>query len=239
MYYATQEYRDLTIYGSSGGREITFGEKDLDGYAYLKYTDKVEHNGGGLFAGTYTWDCIETVEDFIANENRTDLYSGGIFDVTYGSALTDEALTALQGKQWVLRFVNTSIVESGIPEVQLDVRGTFVDNVSILRLKFETDGITYNLGVIDNKQTGSDTPSNEDKFDVDFSDELKELLAQLKEFLAKFKKIVQIVFLIVLLALLSPILLSVVRCIFWIVSLPFKLIGSIFKKLKSSNHKRE
>ena len=49
VYYTSQEYSKVTA--PFVGEKNAFGEKK-DNYAYLKYTDKVEHNGGGLFAGT-------------------------------------------------------------------------------------------------------------------------------------------------------------------------------------------
>ena len=36
-----------------------------------------------------------------------------------------------------------------------------MSDVTILRLKFETDGVVYNLGVVDNKQTSSVIPDGE------------------------------------------------------------------------------
>ena len=61
VYYTKQDYSYSFAVGA--GENETFGEKS-DEYAYLKYTDKVEHTGDGLFAGTYKWDRIETVEQF-------------------------------------------------------------------------------------------------------------------------------------------------------------------------------
>lgn len=237
VFYTTQKCRNLTVSGWGGGHEVTFGEKDEDCYKHLDSDQKGEHNGGGLFGSTYTWERIEKVEDFIAKEDRTKTYSGAILDVTCGTKLTDEALEALKNKKWLLRFVESDYIAGGIPDKTIDENFTIVGDVTILRLKFETDGITYNLGTIDNKQTGSDTPSNESASDVDLSDELKELLAKLKELLAKLKKGFQIVLLIVLLALLSPILLIVVRFVFWVLSLPFKLISSLSRKLKKNRGK--
>ena len=40
-----------------------------------------------------------------------------------------------------------------------------------MRLKFETDGIVYNLGVIDNKQTGGREPINETKTWIEVGDD--------------------------------------------------------------------
>lgn len=40
--------------------------------------------------------------------------------------------------------------------------GTFVSDVSILRLNFQTGGKTYNLGVVSDKQTGEQPPVGEE-----------------------------------------------------------------------------
>ncbi|MEG2454339.1 MAG: hypothetical protein RSB20_05690, partial [Clostridia bacterium] len=223
VYYTQQSY--LYTFAAMVGAYYDFGEKE-DKYAYLKYTDKVTHSGGGLFAGTYTWERIETVDNFIKNENITqNVYSGAIIDVSVANKITDDGLAALNGKKWLLRFVETDYsLTSGSGTV---VSGSsLVGDVTILRLKFETDGITYNLGVIDNKQTGSDKPINDE-----------EIQLATKE---TFKWILAIILLILLLFILSPILPFIIRFVFWIISLPFKVFSAIFKsKDKSRKRKRE
>ena len=157
VYYTTQTYS--WMFATGVGERETFGDK-ADKYAYLKYIDKVEHTGGGWFAGTYKWDRIQSIDDFISGENRENIYHGAIFDVTTSSKLTDAALNELKGKKWVLRFAETDYTLSSYPTSTIE-NSTIVGDVTILRLKFETDGITYNLGVIDNKQSGSKDPVNE------------------------------------------------------------------------------
>ncbi len=158
VYYTAQSYS-----------KKKFGNKS-DKYAYLKYTDKVEHNGGGLFAGTYKWDRIETVEQFLKENDLTqNVYSGAIIDVTLANKITDEGKQALKGKKWLLRFTETAYTKAVLPGTFGSVYEedlTLVGDVTILRLKFETDGITYNLGTIDNKQTGSGKPINDETLNV-------------------------------------------------------------------------
>ena len=74
VYYTKQDYSYSFAVGA--GEHETFGEKS-DEYAYLKYTEKVEHTGDGLFAGTYKWDRIETVEQFkqIHGRNKKAAYA--------------------------------------------------------------------------------------------------------------------------------------------------------------------
>lgn len=222
VYYTTQEYSASTI--PFVGKNETFGSKSED-YAYLKYTDKVEHSGGGWFAGTYKWDRIETVEQFIAENDLTqNVYSGAIIDVSVANKITDEGKVALQGKKWVLRFVETSYwLNSGGGTTS--VRTTLVGDVTILRLKFETDGVTYNLGVIDNKQTGSDKPSNEEEIKTEINDRGKWILAVLA--------------LVLILILLAPILPYIIRFVVWIIVLPFRLLWALFKAIFGRKNKRK
>ena len=44
--------------------------------------------------------------------------------------------------------------------------GTYVSDVTLLRLEFDYDGEVYNLGVVSNTQSGSNKPSNKDKDDI-------------------------------------------------------------------------
>ena len=200
------------------GENETFGTK-TDEYAYLKYTDKVEHSGGGLFAGTYKWDRIQTIDDFIKGENRENIYHGAVLDVKTSSKLTDEALTELKGKKWVLRFAETNYSLSGYSTTGSTFESyTLVGDVTILRLKFETDGITYNLGTIDNKQTGGKDPSNSTDIDVSLNDTGKKLAA--------------LIMLILAIVLLAPVLPYILKAVVWIVMLPINGIAALIKAIK-------
>ena len=227
VYYVTQTYSYSVI--PLQGKKETYGDK-RDNIANLNYTEKVEHTGDGWFAGTYTWERIQNVDSFISNENRDNIYSGAIFNVNYGTKLTDEAMNELKNKKWVLRFVETDYTLTGYASTgSTFMDSTLVGDVMILRLKFETDGVTYNLGVIDNKQTGSRDPSNETEIEITPTDETKR----------SFKNLLAILLLIVLLMILMPILPTLISVLLQIVMLPFKLIGAIFKGIEKAFHKRE
>ena len=216
VYYTTQSY-DWSSAPFVGVKE-TFGTK-TDEYAYLKYTDKVEHSGGGLFAGTYKWDRIQTVDDFVKGENRENIYHGAVLDVKTSSKLTDEALNELKGKKWVLRFSETNYSLSGYSTTGSTFESyTLVGDVTILRLKFETDGITYNLGTIDNKQTGGKDPSNKTDIDVSLNDTGKKLAA--------------LIMLILAIVLLAPVLPYILKAVVWIVMLPINGIAALIKAIK-------
>ena len=228
VYYTTQKV-SYDFFTEDSPFSIKFGDSKTDNYAYLKYTDKVEHTGGGFFAGTYKWDRIQSVDDFIKIEDRTTVYYGAVLNSKVSSKLTDEALNELKGKKWVLRFTETSYnkaPKSGMgTATYYHAETTMVGNVTILRLKFETDGITYNLGVIDNKQTGSTEPSNSTDIKVEPN--------------ATGKGIIYLILFVLLLVLLAPLLPYVLNTVIFIVSLPIKLVSEIIKLIKSSREKHK
>lgn len=219
VYYTTQEYSWSFV--PFAGENETFGDKQ-DNYAYLDYTQKVEHSGGGLFAPTYTWDRIETVEQFIAENDLTqNVYSGALIDVNVANKITEEGIAALKGKKWVLRFVETPYsLNSGVGGASTSF-STIVGDVTILRLKFETDGITYNLGVIDNKQSGSDKPVNDEQIKIEPG-----------EVLDIISLILILIAVALLLILLAPILPYIIKAAVWVIMLPFRLIAAIIKAFK-------
>ena len=228
VYYTTQKV-SYDFFTEDSPFSIKFGDSKTDNYAYLKYTDKVEHTGGGFFAGTYKWDRIQSVDDFIKTEDRTTVYYGAVLNSKVSSKLTDEALNELKGKKWVLRFTETSYDKSprsGMgAATYYHAETTMVGNVTILRLKFETDGITYNLGMIDNKQTGSTEPSNSMDIKVEPN--------------ATGKGIIYLILFVLLLVLFAPLLPYVLNAVIFIVSLPIKLVSEILKLIKSSKEKRK
>lgn len=139
-----------------------YGKKSTDNYVNLEYTQSYKSENQGLFADSYEWDRIQTIDEFMSEVECTDnLYSGAVLDVTVAHTITDEAKETLKNMKWVLRFTETSLVESGTWASQT-TEFTQVGDVTILRLKFEYDGVVYDLGVVDNKQTGSSEPINPD-----------------------------------------------------------------------------
>lgn len=204
-------------------------EENINDYskiAELDYTQKGEFQGKGWWASKYTWDRISTTENFIATENRENIYELGIINVKQETKLTDESLEKLNGKKWVLRFAETAYKEDGTTESHL-ITQSIVSNVSILRLKFETDGVVYNLGVIDNKQSADLTPDNQTNYSIEIADWFKILFV-----------ILMLILLVVVLAPFLPTVFSIVfavvkfifKAIIWVATLPFKLLKKIFNK---------
>ncbi len=166
VYFVTRTYSFTTDYLGSGdvgvasisetnstGTATTmstttreFGEYE-DHVVSLSYDEVVSVKVGFLWKSTYKFNRIESSADFIKNED-----------------LTTTASNNVQNMQYVLRFYESSYVDEekfvGTYPVGHYESGTEVSSVTILRLKFETDGVVYNLGVVDNKTTGGSLPSN-------------------------------------------------------------------------------
>lgn len=106
--------------------------------------DLVNGYTGGWFSKEYNFERIERAEDFVSKEE-----------------LEPAEKSKIENKEWVLRFFETPY-EGATTPVPVAGRERFyeVSEETILRLKYITDGVTYNLGVVDNKQTGSGKPSN-------------------------------------------------------------------------------
>ena len=177
----------------------------------LNYTDVAGSTADGWFAHEYTWNRIESVDDFIANED-----------------LTEEAKKDLDNMDWVLRFAETNYT------YRSDSSGEYcnmsnVSEVTILRLEFETDGVIYNLGVVDNKQSPAEgqTPDNNNTDELDwpsFGD---------KDWEKILGTVLLMIGLILIVIMLAPLLPVLIRLVIWLITLPFRLIGAIVKSLKN------
>lgn len=199
VYYTTQKCK---VTDSLVNKSTDFYGDVTEEYAYLKYTQKGGNSEKGWFAKSYSWDRIQTVDDFIAEtDGKNTIYSGAIISVSIGSELNETARAELKNKKWVLRFVETSY--SYIHPVAFTniYYSTVVGNVTILRLKFETDGIVYNLGVIDNKQTGSMDPVNKIGLDVELNENIKDAL----------EKLLMILLIITLIVLIAPLFVLLIK----------------------------
>lgn len=202
-------YRVPNLAQGDKGEETMTYDDPVENTLTLKYDTVVEHEGGGLFAKKYTWKRIETVDEFIANEK-----------------LTDEGLEDLENKSWVLRFyeADLSFVQNSN---SFREESTKVSDVTILRLKFETDGKVYNLGVVDNKQSPGEgqQPDNENTNEWE--------LPSLEDY--DWEKILGAVLLVIglilIVVLLGPILPYIIKLVIWLILLPFKLVASVVKSI--------
>lgn len=102
---------------------------------------------------THTWNSIQSKDEFISSEN-----------------LDPSVKDKLEDKQWVLRFATSDIIKSSGELLGYHYRFSEVSDVTLLRLNFISKGKVYNLGVVDNKQTGGsvtqpDNPGDDNSLD--------------------------------------------------------------------------
>lgn len=211
VYYTYQDWEQWgSGYIGTGGGWVTtyedpkFNKKD-EKEITVQSEQSFDYSGGGLFAGSFTWNRIESITDFIAGVDfNQQVYSGAFIDVSLASKLTDSAKTELKGKKWVLRFLETSYSHTETPVLssyRYHNSGTIVGDVKILRLKFVTNGMTYNLGVVDNKQSGDpNNPVNDTQYKVEPKDWLERLWEIIKIILIVTAVIAAVVLIVWLIA---------------------------------------
>ena len=226
VYYETQlaSYFSLT-------KETEYGKVEPQEAKLLAEKD-LTYDGTAWLSASYNWKSIETASSFLQSEAAGQMYKGAIFNVNTLSIVDETDKNEISSKQWVLRFaatvVNTVDYPTELPSYKQE--RTIVSNVSLLRLAFKTNGIPYNLGVVDNKQTGSENPSNTTKVEVDWSE--------------TFEKIIALLLLILLVVFIGPFLMplllvvmnvlrfsikSLLSLILWAIGIPFRLLGRLLR----------
>lgn len=120
------------------GERWTYGDPETK-IAELTNTQSVD----GVGFANVGWSRIQTIDEFISGED-----------------LTDETKNNILGCKYVLRYLETDYTSNSGSGSSYS-NGTEVTNVSILRLKFDANGETFNLGVVDDYQSGDDIPDND------------------------------------------------------------------------------
>lgn len=232
--YSTQTYNysRSTVAGIETSKSSKFGEIIDNQEKVVNHDTVVEIEIPPYHVGknSYSFNEIQTVEDFINTENREYVYDLGLFNVVEQIKITDEGLQDLKGKQWVLRFLNTKFEDKnssfGVGQNTHTIEYTIVSHVTVLQLFYEIDGQSFNIGVIANKQTGDGVPDN-----------IQESWAELKDWVKWVLGIIGVILLIVLIVACMPIITIILKAIakvivwickgiWYVISAPF----TIFKK---------
>ena len=216
--------KDLSTSYTTYPNGTDFKTKPLDIYE----TDVVEYEGKGLWAKEFSWNRIMTGTDFVTKFKD----QGGDWDSTIEATVS--------GSQYVFAFCETDLksmqtsVSSGsdifaTTTYTTTIEGTQVAQVDILRLKFVSNGVTYNLGVV------GDTTSSDGKADG-IADDLE---IDMSFFNEAFEKIIAIIMLLVLVVIIVNVFVPVILPLFKlfvklassaasiiisIVTLPFRLL---------------
>lgn len=234
VFFVSQSYKYFNYV--AGKKEYDFANQTSETVS-LKCEQTGDYTTSGLFAKSYSWKRIASVNDFLAEEQTETLYSGAVINVTSGNSFTDEAKAELQKQKWVLRFKETDYSVTYHKNSSLYVTdGTLVGDVTILRLKFVTDGITYNLGVVDNKQTGGTDPVNVIRRLLGLNPVVTWLLLAVILFVVL---IVLIPFLPTILSFLFKLIVWIVKAVVWLVSLPVRGVVALVRAIKERREDRK
>ena len=236
--YTTQSYH----FTGKNGEGYTYGEKSVPQYITLTGKEEIGIDG----YEKYTWNSIYRAEDFIKT-----------------TELTGTAKTEVEKSEFVLVFLKTSFEEqekwSMMQGHYKETDGTKVSDVSILRLMFETDGITYNLGALMDNQEGDNIAGNKPEYAsigfwayiwqciVRFFNGTATLTEQIVAVIALFIGLLALPIVVVILSVFFPsfgvVVTTILKGIFtgvmylfkglwWIICLPLKGIKAIINKAK-------
>lgn len=178
------------------------------------------------------WGQYET--DYVELDNIIDLREYDVEKDGNPFVFTEQA----KKYTWGVNFLNTSKTTQyqgeslmGVAQDTTIINGSALKNTAILRLKYVTDGVVYNSYAVDvpTDDFNNNTELNE-------NDDFK----QLTEWFEKIMMVIGILVLLVLLNTVTPIFTVIFKglffCIKWLIkgiwfvlSAPFKLIGSLFK----------
>ena len=200
----------------------TFGEVE-EKYSYVTDKQDIQYELKVLWnKDTICRDRIQTVDDFIASEDFEYVYECGIFDVKIESKISEKGISNLKDCKWVVRFAETpyQYYLTGGYAPRKRVNYEIVSDVSVLRLEGISDGEPFNLGVVDNKQSGGRDPIND--WDVTVTGADIDLLR---------------VFKIVLAILCFIVLIILVVCFVRFVVTPVKTANKFVKIFKRKNKK--
>ena len=196
-------------------------------FATVRADETVNAKDGFVWwADKYSWSKIEPVDTYIKRVK-----------------LTDEAEKQIKEMDWVLHYYTRNVTVNDLTNKYagpLKIRDT-----SILRLKYEKDGKTYNVGVVDNKTTG--TGKSDRDYSSDPLDWFRAFLKWLQDnWVWLVPTIVGGIIIIVALIVFSPfmpiilsgivsVLKAVGHCLqwllkglWWLITAPFRLVVHLF-----------
>lgn len=239
--YTTQSYH----FTGKNDEGYTYGEKTEPQYITLTGKEEVGVDG----YEKYTWKSIYRTEDFIKT-----------------TELTGSAKKEVEKSEFVLVFLKTSFKEqeqwSPMQGHYKVADGTKVSDVAILRLMFETDGITYNLSALMDKQEGDDIAGNKPESErIGFWAYIWRCIVRLFNGTATLTEQIVAVVAIFICVMFLPILLTVLSLVFpafgavmktllkdlwagikylfiglwYVVSAPFRFIAWLIRKAKGEN----
>lgn len=221
VYYREQSYHYYRFNGVTYNDDYSEPE---DKKAELIDVSTGSYESDNLFWKTeFEWYRISSIDAFLDDIDKANTFTAGIVDVSEEVVMSDAAMNQLKDKQWVLSFTETNYHFSH-GTGGMEVKRMIISDVSILRLKFETDGVVYNLGVVDNKQSGDLTPDGTLSRELSVAD--------------WFKIVIALLALILVLYVLGPVLPLIFSIIGGILKFVFKIITYPFRQVFGRNRRR-
>lgn len=222
MSYKIRDMKSYNDTGNSSNNYINEGQWSEEKRITLTDEDIASYDGGGLLAKEYKWNRIMTSEAFIKNAEEQDI------------TISDEVKSKILESQWTFSFLETEVNNKVQSYTRYQLGATFVyqkitteyydiDKVSILRIHFlNFDDKPYDLAVVSDRVNPDNISDGYGGIDTDFFEEWFQKLGML------IGIIVLIIILIFCWPIVSTILSMLLKGVWIIISLPFKILGKIF-----------
>lgn len=201
-----------------------------------RLTKTLHYDSEGMYQGDflshkYTWKEIMSRKDFVNNVCTQSF-------AFYNASLTEKGSDEISDKEWVLILGATEITNisrsTGLGNYESRYTRSCLTDETILRLEGKSQGKLFNLGVVDNYQTGDGVPDNIEEYGVN-EEWWKNLLDEMEEWLKIFVIIVGIVLFIALAVFVAPAIWKIIKFVAKIIFAPFRwLFGSHSSERKNS-----
>ena len=191
-----------------------------EGFIHInEFNNNIEIKSGSSFYDSQSLKRILTAKDFLEDS------SVNLADTT--KAEINDIISSSNNTTWMLRYFESDYQFSstgGESTSVSDIYDVDVTSATILRLKFETDGVIYNLGVVDDIKDPGNIPGGNNDINDTTKDTLKLILilvfGLLVLYLFSYIKPVSDVVVMILKSILSIIV--------FIVKLPYTIINALF-----------
>ena len=97
----------------------------------------------------------------------------------------------------------------------------YINDETILRLQGKTNGELFNLGVVDNYQTGDGLPDNNEEYGIN-EEWWKNLWEEAQEWLRILLIVLGCILLVIVLILFGPLIFKIIKFVFKIIFAPFR-----------------
>lgn len=114
-------------------------------------------NSQKFFLENFSWNTIQSGKEFVDGFVGKKYVNFGFEPFTIAYGITDEGRAELESKNYVVHFYEfVGALSKNL--FRYEILEENVTDVSILRLKYQTNGELFDLGVVDTKQSGKGTP---------------------------------------------------------------------------------